>query len=115
MVRSKDGAVIGLARSLRFYGMETQYYSERHGYNSRLDEVQAAILSLKLPRIDGWIERHRAIAARYNQGLPGSSLVLPRQNAHSRHTYYVYVVEHPTYRDGVLELFAKPDNNCNVP
>src|ERR1700750_2625995 len=63
MVLSDDEAVIKMARSLRFYGMETQYYSERHGYNSRLDEVQAAILSLKLPRIEGWIERRRAIAA----------------------------------------------------
>ena len=114
MVMSSDEAVIRLARSLRFYGMETQYYSERHGYNSRLDEVQAAILSLKLPRIDGWIERRRAIAARYDQGLAGSGLTLPRENAHSRHTYYVYVVEHPTDRDGVLERLAKRDINCNV-
>src|SRR3954452_23728966 len=100
MVLSNDEAALKLARSLRFYGMETQYYSERHGYNSRLDEVQAAILSLKLPRIDNWIERRRQIAARYDQGLAGSGLVLPRENAHSRHSYYVYVVEHPTDRDG---------------
>nr|WP_312015970.1 DegT/DnrJ/EryC1/StrS family aminotransferase [Bradyrhizobium sp. JYMT SZCCT0428] len=80
MVMSNDEAVIRLARSLRFFGMESQYYSERHGYNSRLDEVQAAILSLKLPRVDGWIERRRAIAARYDQGLAGSGLTLPREN-----------------------------------
>jgi aminotransferase EvaB len=86
MVLSNDEAALKLARSLRFYGMETQYYSERHGYNSRLDEVQAAILSLKLPRIEGWIERRREIAARYDRGLAGSGLVLPRQNAHSRHS-----------------------------
>ena len=40
--------------------------------------------------------------------------MLPRENAHSRHTYYVYVVEHPTDRDGVLERLAKRDINCNV-
>jgi aminotransferase EvaB len=114
MVMSRDESVIRLARSLRFYGMETQYYSERHGYNSRLDEVQAAILSLKLPHIEGWIERRRAIAARYDRALAGSGLVLPRENAHSRHTYYVYVVEHPTDRDGVLERLARRDINCNV-
>ncbi len=114
MVMSGDEAVIKLARSLRFYGMETQYYSERHGYNSRLDEVQAAILSLKLPRIDGWIERRRQIAARYDQGLAGSGLVLPRENAHSRHSYYLYVVEHPTDRDEALERLAKRGINCNV-
>jgi len=114
MVMSNAEAVTRAARSLRFYGMETQYYSERHGYNSRLDEVQAAILSLKLPRIDGWIERRRAIAARYDQALAGTGLVPPRENAHSRHAYYVYVVEHPTDRDGVLERLAKRDINCNV-
>ena len=114
MVMSSDEEVIKLARSLRFYGMETVYYSERHGYNSRLDEVQAAILSLKLPRIDGWIERRRAIAARYDRALAGSGLVLPRENAHSRHSYYIYVVEHPSDRDGVLERLAKRDINCNV-
>src|SRR5258708_40030275 len=114
MVMSNDEAVIRLARSLRFYGMETQYYSERHGYNSRLDEVQAAILSLKLPRIDGWIERRRAIAARYNQGLAGSGLVLPREKAPSRQHHYVYVVEHPTDPDGVLDRLAKRDINYNV-
>jgi aminotransferase EvaB len=114
MVLSDDEAVIKMARSLRFYGMETQYYSERHGYNSRLDEVQAAILSLKLPMIEGWIERRRAIAARYQDGLQGTGLKLPRENAHSRHSYYIYVVEHPTDRDGVLERLAKRDINCNV-
>ncbi len=76
--------------------------------------MQAAILSLKLPRIEGWIERRRAIAARYNQGLAGSGLILPRENIHGRHTYYLYVVEHPTDRDGVLERLAKRGINCNV-
>src|SRR5258708_12490658 len=104
MVMSNDEAVIRLARSLRFYGMETQYYSERHGYNSRLDEVQAAILSLKLPRVDGWIERRRTIAARYHQALAGSGLVLPRENAHSPHRYYFYLVDHPSARH---RLFAR--------
>jgi dTDP-3-amino-2,3,6-trideoxy-4-keto-D-glucose/dTDP-3-amino-3,4,6-trideoxy-alpha-D-glucose/dTDP-2,6-dideoxy-D-kanosamine transaminase len=114
MVLSNDEAVIRLARSLRFYGMETTYYSERHGYNSRLDEVQAAILSLKLPRVDGWIARRREIAARYGAGLANSGFVTPKENAYSRHAYYVYVVEHPTDRDGVLERLAKRDINCNV-
>src|SRR3954454_15776260 len=69
MVVSDDEAVIGLARSLRYYGMEETYYAERHGYNSRLDEIQAAILALKLPRVDGWIDRRREIAGRYWQGF----------------------------------------------
>ncbi|MGY4237938.1 aminotransferase EvaB [Bradyrhizobium sp. USDA 4449] len=114
MVLSNDEAALKLARSLRFYGMETQYYSERHGYNSRLDEVQAAILALKLPLVNGWIDRRREIAGRYDRGLKDTGLRLPAENAHSRHTYYVYVVEHSSDRDGVLERLAKRDINCNV-
>jgi len=114
MVVSNNVDTIALARSLRFYGMETVYYSERHGYNSRLDEVQAAILSLKLLRVAGWIERRRAIAARYDAGLAGSGLVLPRANAHSRHNFYLYVAEHPTERDGLIERLAQRGVNCNV-
>src|SRR5258708_29303789 len=69
MVVSDDEAVGNLARSLRFYGMEQTYYAERHGYNSRLDEVHAAILSLKLPRVEGWIARRRDIAAPDREGF----------------------------------------------
>src|ERR1700704_1348449 len=75
---SDDEAVLGLARSLRFYGMEKTYYAERHGYNSRLDEVQAAILALKLPRVEGWISRRRDIADRYRRGFEGSGLRTPK-------------------------------------
>src|SRR3954451_17919597 len=95
MVVSDDDAVIHLARSLRFYGMEKTYYAERHGYNSRLDEVQAAILALKLPRIEGWIERRRKIADRYRRGFAGSALKMPQENGHSRHVYHLFVVEAP--------------------
>jgi aminotransferase EvaB len=114
MVLSNDDAILRLARSLRFYGMETVYYSERHGWNSRLDEVQAAILSLKLPRVAGWIERRRAIAARYTAGLAGTGLQTPRENAHSHHTFYLYVVEHSDDRDGVLDRLAQRGIHCNV-
>ena len=114
MVLSNDEATIKLARSLRFYGMETQYYSERHGYNSRLDEVQAAILLLRLPQIERWIARRREIAAEYSKGLAKSGLVLPQENPHNFHVFYLYVAEHPVDRDGVIERLAKRDIHCNV-
>lgn len=79
MVTSDDADLIELARSLRFYGMEQKYSAERHGYNSRLDEVHAAILSLKLPKVEGWIERRREIAARYRSRLAGSGLGAERK------------------------------------
>src|SRR5262249_1944014 len=105
---------IRIARSLRLYGMETDYYAERHGYNSRLDEVQAAILSLKLPRVERSIARRREIAGIYTAGLADSGLVLPGENPYNFHVYYNYVVEHPSDRDGALERLRKRDVNCKI-
>jgi dTDP-3-amino-2,3,6-trideoxy-4-keto-D-glucose/dTDP-3-amino-3,4,6-trideoxy-alpha-D-glucose/dTDP-2,6-dideoxy-D-kanosamine transaminase len=114
MVLSDDEAVIDLARSLRFYGMENTYYAERHGYNSRLDEVHAAILALKLPRIDGWIGRRRDIASRYRRGLDGSGLRLPKENSYGRHVYHLFVVETADNRDAALARIEARGLKCGV-
>lgn len=90
---SNDPDVLELARSLRFYGMETSYYAERHGYNSRLDEVQAAILSLKLPLMEGAIERRRSIAARYDAAFAETAIKAIGENPGNRNVYHLYVVE----------------------
>jgi aminotransferase EvaB len=100
---SDNPRVLDAARSLRFYGMEQVYYAERHGYNSRLDEVQAAILSIKLPYMEQWIERRRAIARRYDEAFNGSRIAPVAEAPGRRHVYHLYVVEHEQ-RD---ELIAK--------
>lgn len=93
-ILSDDETLLAAARSLRFYGMETVYYAERHGYNSRLDELQAAILRLKLPLVEGWIARRRAIAARYDAALAGLNSLRPvGENDYGRHVYHLYVIE----------------------
>jgi dTDP-3-amino-2,3,6-trideoxy-4-keto-D-glucose/dTDP-3-amino-3,4,6-trideoxy-alpha-D-glucose/dTDP-2,6-dideoxy-D-kanosamine transaminase len=114
MMLSNDPAVIKLARSLRFYGMESTYYAERHGFNSRLDEVQAAILSLKLPRVDGWIARRREIAERYRRGFAGSSLRMPQENAYGRHVYHLFVAETDGDRDALLARIEARGLKCGV-
>jgi dTDP-3-amino-2,3,6-trideoxy-4-keto-D-glucose/dTDP-3-amino-3,4,6-trideoxy-alpha-D-glucose/dTDP-2,6-dideoxy-D-kanosamine transaminase len=114
MVLSDDEAVIGLARSLRFYGMEETYYSERHGYNSRLDEVHAAILALKLPKIDGWIGRRRDIASRYRRGFEGCGLRLPKENSYGRHVYHLFVVETSGDRDAAMRRIEASGLKCGV-
>jgi aminotransferase EvaB len=114
MVLSDDQAVVDLARSLRFYGMEATYYAERHGYNSRLDEVQAAILALKLPRVEGWISRRRDIADRYRRGLDGCGLRLPKENAYGRHVYHHFIVETSGDRDAVLARMEARGLKCGV-
>lgn len=114
MVLSDDESLISLARSLRYYGMEKTYYAERDGFNSRLDEVQAAILTLKFSRVEGWIERRREIARRYRQGLAGTSLRLPKENGHGRHVYHLFVVETPDDRDSVLARLQARGLRCGV-
>jgi aminotransferase EvaB len=113
MILSPHNDVLTLARSLRFYGMEGVYYSERLGWNSRLDEVQAAILRLKLPLIETWIGRRRAIADRYRCAFDGGNLVLPSECTYGRHTWYVYVVEH-NERSRVMEALAAEGILCNI-
>jgi dTDP-4-amino-4,6-dideoxygalactose transaminase len=73
------------------------------GYNSRLDDIHAAVLGVKLRHITDWTDRRRAIAARYTKGLQGTSLKLPYEPPGYRHVFHLYVVETPK-RDS-LEKF----------
>jgi dTDP-4-amino-4,6-dideoxygalactose transaminase len=73
------------------------------GFNSRLDDLHAAILSVKLKRITAWSDRRREIAARYTKGLEGTSFTLPTELPGYRHVYHLYVIEHPKRND--LEKF----------
>ena len=100
-------------RRLRFYGMDTQYYAEEHGYNARLDELHAEILLRKLARLEGYIARRRALAARYQAGLAGTGLVLPHEFGGNRHVYYVYVVRHPQ-RERLMAHLARHDIATNI-
>lgn len=113
LILSNNEDILALARSLRFYGMETTYYSERNGYNSRLDEVQAAILALKLPRVESWVNRRRQIAQRYTTALRDTSIVAPTECSYGQHSYYAYVVEHHD-RDGLLNRLAERKVTCNI-
>ena len=110
-------------RRLRCYGMDSSdrgsgearpdYGAVEHGYNSRLDEVQAALLLLKLARLDADIARRQAIAARYERALRATSLVLPRTVPGNTHVYYLYVCRHPE-RDRILSEMARRDVHLNV-
>ena len=79
-------------RKLRNHGsLKRSYHSM--GYNSRLDELQAAILSVKLKQLDRWNDQRRAFAAQFDEGLKGTSLKLPYALPGYRHIYHLYVVE----------------------
>ncbi len=101
-------------RRLRYYGMEQEYHVEQlPGHNSRLDEVQAEILRRKLGRLDEYLAARRRIAARYEEQLGGTDLVLPAVAEGNVHSYYLYVVRHPQ-RDRLIEALAARGVSLNV-
>jgi dTDP-3-amino-2,3,6-trideoxy-4-keto-D-glucose/dTDP-3-amino-3,4,6-trideoxy-alpha-D-glucose/dTDP-2,6-dideoxy-D-kanosamine transaminase len=113
LVLTNDDVVAKKLRKLRYYGMDDRYYVVEAGQNSRLDEVQAEILRRKLRRLDGYIERRRALADRYKNQLAGIALKLPEELPDNFHVYYIYVVRHPQ-RDAVLDALKERGILLNV-
>jgi len=95
-------------RRLRFYGMDDAYYAEEHGYNSRLDEVQAEILLRKQARLDGYVAARRRLASRYYDLLSEAPVTLPEVAEGNDHVYYLFVVRCAN-RDTVLAKLAERD------
>ncbi len=91
-VITADAAIAERLRALREYGWHERYISDEPGLNSRLDELQAAILRVKLRYLDSDNQRRRQIAAEYDRALAGTSLVLPSPPGSSLHVYHQYVI-----------------------
>jgi dTDP-3-amino-3,4,6-trideoxy-alpha-D-glucose transaminase len=90
-VTTGDRALADRIRRLRNGGQVGRYRHEEFGVNSRLDEVQAAVLRSRLPRLGGWTARRRALAAAYRTGLAGSPVDVPLEHD-SGHVYHLFVV-----------------------
>jgi len=82
-------------RHLRNYGSKKKYYNEVKGYNSRLDEIQAALLRVKLKKLDEWNARRGVIARRYLAAMPNSALTLPFVPSWAEPVWHLFVVRHP--------------------
>ena len=92
MVVTDDPHLAERARSLREYGWRERYVSEIPGMNTRLDELQAAVLRIKLSHLDQENEKRRTIAEAYNQLLNDTRLRLPICRSHALHVYHQYVI-----------------------
>ena len=92
-VTTDDDALADRLRVLRNYGSKVKYVNLERGFNSRLDEMQAALLRVKLPRLDAWNDHRRRLAALYDDklaGIPG--LGLPRVPQWAEPVWHLYVV-----------------------
>jgi len=106
-VTTGDDALADSIRTYRNYGSKVKYYNDVAGFNSRLDEVQSAILDVKLKSLDADNAQRRAIAAVYDRelaGLPG--LILPAVPAWAEPVWHLYVIRH-AQRDALAKALAE--------
>jgi dTDP-3-amino-3,4,6-trideoxy-alpha-D-glucose transaminase len=90
-----DASLAARIRRLRNGGQSSRYHHDEAGINSRLDEIQAAILRARLPFLKGWTDRRRALAADYRRQLTGAALAQPLAEADPGHVYHLFVVRTP--------------------
>jgi dTDP-4-amino-4,6-dideoxygalactose transaminase len=103
---TNDRALAERLKRLRNGGQTDRYHHLEPGINSRLDDLQAAILGARLPRLRGWTDRRRALAARYRQQLKGSAVDVPPERDPG-HVYHLFVVRHQARRDLQTQLSSR--------
>lgn len=92
MVVTNDGFIAEEVRKLRTHGWRKKYYPEVVGYNSRLDELQAAILRVKLRHVDAWNDRRRSLANQYSRHFSSLGIGVPNEAPYARHVFHLYVI-----------------------
>lgn len=94
-ITTNDPALAGRLKMLRNYGSKVKYVNEEMGYNSRLDPIQATVLSVKLRYLDEWNGRRKAIAALYLERLQATGLKLPQVPDWADPVWHLFVIRHP--------------------
>jgi len=95
MITTSDIDIAERARTLRFHGSHDKVTYEQIGYNSRLDELQAAILRVQLPHLDAWADGRRAAGMHYTEAGLGELVRLPAPAPAAQPAWHLYVVSHP--------------------
>lgn len=105
-ITTDDEKLAEKVRLIRNYGSARKYYNEIIGQNSRLDELQAAILRVKLPKLTGWTQKRIAAAHCYLESLKGTGdIQLPEQAPGATHVYHVFVIR-TRHRDALQAFLA---------
>ncbi|MBS7255939.1 DegT/DnrJ/EryC1/StrS family aminotransferase [Flavobacterium branchiicola] len=107
-ITTNDSELAKVLYSLRNYGSEKKYYNDYIGVNSRLDELQAAFLNLKLPNLNTDNEKRRTIAKRYLAGIKNDKIILPFWDLSSNHVFHLFVIR--TRNRGDLQDYLTQNN-----
>lgn len=93
LITTNDDTVAEQARMLRAHGSKRKYFNELHGYNSRLDAIQAAMLRVKLPHLESWNTQRQQVAETYNRLLADvDGITAPPVSPDATHVYHQYTV-----------------------
>lgn len=92
LVVTKNYKIAQDIRELRMYGEKKRYQSERKSTHSRLDELQAAILRVKLKKLDLWNQKRNQIAKWYREELKNTEVILPQEKSSGSHVYHLFVI-----------------------
>ena len=121
-ITTNDKKLFKKVRRIRFYGIEElnrknkwnlKYFANEHGINSRLNEVQASILNIKLKTVEQDIGKRRKIASIYNKAFKKLDIITPKENTKCKHVYHLYVVAHKK-RDQILKKLKKKNIYLNI-
>ncbi|MBN2688118.1 MAG: DegT/DnrJ/EryC1/StrS family aminotransferase [Deltaproteobacteria bacterium] len=108
MIISGDERIAAAVRMLRNHGSKQRYYHDVLGYNSRLDELQAAIVRVKLKRIDEFNELRRLNADRYCSGITRDDVILPGEEEGAKHVYHQFTLR-SSKRDDIAKRLSEED------
>ena len=116
LVTTTDAALAGHLRRARNHGQSQKYRHDELGWTARLDELQAAILRVKLRHLPEWTRARRAIAALYTAGLAGLPVILPAERPGATHVFHQYTIRTPR-RDALATRLAAADigTACHYP
>jgi aminotransferase EvaB len=116
-ITTNDPHLARKVKSLRQYGWSGKYHSAEYGRNSRLDEMQAAVLRTKLPHLDRWNVRRREIASLYTEALAGRPVICPRDFGEENvaHLYVIRTTARDAVRAALLARGISTDIHYPVP
>src|SRR5262249_10547618 len=119
MIVTNDARLAARMACLRVHGMEPKYFHKYLGWNARLDSLQAALLRVKLPYLEQWIEARQAVAGRYDALLEDYRLTdyleRPLVRADCRHVFNQYTVRvHAGQRDALMRHLKSEKIGCEI-